>query len=215
MSMVPCPRRCAAASSIARASSSTGLETTQARLLCRGHTQSLVTGAHTSGCAEATRRVWDNYRAYLPAGHPMRAASGFHGRRCDDPIPPARTHEGYVRDGLANEAHRDRLLDAGLDARRRGIFKKDFPYKTTGVKECCPLRFYPLFDLVWDIMPDMMHLGTGIWQRHIFELLKGGRAPAPVKAKKKNTAAQNEALRSEHEKCKAHVKDWAVSAVCS
>jgi hypothetical protein len=36
--------------------------------------------------------------------------------------------------------------------------KKDAPYKLTGVKELCPLSFLPFFDVVWDFLPDMMHI---------------------------------------------------------
>ena len=75
------------------------------------------------------------------------------------------------------------------------------------------MRFLPLFDLVWDILPDMMHIMSGIWKRHIFELLKGGRAPSAVKARKKNTAAQNAALRVEHAKSKARCADWMITKV--
>ena len=145
----------------------------------------------------------------------MRAPSGFYGRRDDSPTPPVRNHDAFVIDGLVNEAHHKRLLDAGPDARRQGIFKKDYPYKKEchGVKECSPLRFLPRFDMVWDILPDMMHIMSGIWKRHIFELLKGGRAPSAVKARKQNTAAQNAALREEHAKCKERCADWMITKV--
>jgi hypothetical protein len=59
-------------------------------------------------------------------------------------------------------------------------YKKDAPYKTTGVKQCSPLRFLWGFDLVWDILPDMMHISPVIWKGHIFKMFKGERTPAQV-----------------------------------
>ena len=101
--------------------------------------QAAVSGTHSKCChwctakssaaPEVNRRVWDGYRSHLPARHPMREPSGFYDSRDDNPVPPVRTHAQYVSDGLANQAHRDRLLDGGPEARRLGIFKKDYPYK--------------------------------------------------------------------------------------
>jgi len=54
-----------------------------------------------------------------------------------------------------------------------------------GVCGWCPLSILPLFDLVWDILPDMMHIMQGIYKRIIFQLLKGKKAPAPYKPLKR------------------------------
>ena len=82
-----------------------------------------------------------------------------------------------------------------------------------GVKECSPLNFYPFWDMVWDILADMMHIITGIFKRHICALLRGLRTPAAVKARKKNTAEQNKELAHEHKKAVAMVKSWALDKV--
>jgi spore coat polysaccharide biosynthesis predicted glycosyltransferase SpsG len=66
---------------------------------------------------------------------------------------------------------------------------------------------------VWDILPDMMHIIPGIWQRHILHLLVGTRTPAPVKARKKYTKEQNKELFAAHEACKKLVADWKLTKV--
>jgi hypothetical protein len=117
------------------------------------------------------------------------------------PQPRHRTHAGIVRDAEAQRDH------AGL--------KKDAPYKTTGVKECSPLRFVHLFDLVWDILPDMMHIVPVIWKGHIFKMFRGLRMPAQVKPRKKYTDAQNKKLMKDHDKAKEHLRGWTLSEVLS
>jgi len=122
-----------------------------------------------------------------------------------------RDHDTFVADGKRNEDH-DALLRQH-DARRKKIFKKDSPYKETGVKEQSPLRFLPFFCLVWDILPDMMHIILGIFKRHLVAMLKGGRPVAPVKVRKKFSAKENKALLSAHEECKKNLATWKLSPV--
>jgi hypothetical protein len=93
-------------------------------------------------------------------------------------------------------------------ARGNGVYINDLPYKTTGIKQSSPLGEIPLFDLVWDILPDMMHIMSGIWARHIFALLASKRQPAAVKARKKNTTHENAALQREHAACCAKIVSW-------
>jgi hypothetical protein len=93
------------------------------------------------------------------------------------------------------------------------VFKKDSPYKLTACKEVCPLMYVHLFDLAWDICPDMMHTYTGMWYRHIFGLFCGWRTPSQVKSTKKNTAAQNAQLHKDHAKAKRQVEEWRVPKV--
>jgi hypothetical protein len=113
--------------------------------------------------------------------------------------PPTRTHAEICRNAQANRDHIG--------------YKKDAPYKTTGVKEPSAFRFLPFFDLVWDILPDMMHIVPVMWKGHIFKMFRGTRMPAQVKPRKKFTAAQNEQLLNDHEEAKEHLKDWALSDV--
>ena len=70
-----------------------------------------------------------------------------------------------------------------------------------GIFGWCPLCILPLFNIVWDILPDMMHIMEGIYKRILFQLFKGKKLPAPYKplklsnkpgliAKAANTAIQ-------------------------
>jgi len=116
------------------------------------------------------------------------------------PMPANRTHASIVRDGVRERDHRG--------------FKKDAPYKTTGVKELSPLRFVPLFDLTWDIMMDMMHIVPVMWKGHIFKMFAGKRVPATPKPRKTWTPAENATLLQEHEQARAHLAAWELSTVC-
>ncbi len=65
-----------------------------------------------------------------------------------------------------------------------------------------------MFDLVRDILPDMIDIMSGIWARHIFALLASKRQPAAVKSRKKNTPFENAALQREHAACCAKILEW-------
>jgi hypothetical protein len=92
-------------------------------------------------------------------------------------VPPSRTSEGMCAEGRANEAHRVAVVNGEA-------YKKDSPYKLSGVKELCPLSFLPLFNIVWDMCPDMMHVIPAIMKGHIMPLLKGLRIPVRPKTRK-------------------------------
>ena len=139
----------------------------------------------------------------------MRGAHVRLGPRDSRPPPAPRKHSDFVEQGLANELH-EQLL-AMPNARSRGVFKKDLPRKVTGIKEACPFRFLPFFDIVWDFCPEMMHIISGIWKRHVFSMFAGKRTPAAVKVRKKNTFAENEALKQAHGECKECLASWALS----
>ena len=82
-----------------------------------------------------------------------------------------------------------------------------------GVKECSPLSLLFLFDLIWDVLPDLMHINTGIWHRHFLDMLTGKRFPAAVKARKKNSAEANEELVKQHAACKEQLQTWVLTKV--
>lgn len=181
----------------------------------------MVSGTHSKTChwcthksiaaPHITRRCWGEYRRYLPTNHPLRAASGIYGARETRPPPPNRTHADFIAHGRANEEH-----DAGLrrpEPKKNGYLKKDSPYKTSGIKGLSPLRFIPLFDLVWDILPDMMHIVWGCWQRHFLALMKGQRAPKRVKPRKKSNDRENAELMKRAAEARANVEDWTLSKV--
>lgn len=142
--------------------------------------------------------------SFVAHGHELR---NYHAetdeisfRACDlRDEPPARTHASIVQQG---EEERDFTG-----------YKKDSPYKATGVKECSPLRFIHLFNLVWDILPDMMHIMPVIWKQHIFKMFRGMRNPKPVRARKKYTKEQNAKLMKDHDIAKDHLADWALTKV--
>lgn len=158
---------------------------------------------------EINRRTWGDFRRYLPEGHALRGAHVRLGPRDTRPPPAPRTHSEYVEQGLANEHHEHML--ALPDARSRGVFKKDLPRKVTGIKESCPFRFLPFFDIVWDFCPEMMHIISGIWKRHVFQMFAGKRTPSTVKVRKKNTFAENEKLSQAHSECKEWLQSWILS----
>ena len=140
----------------------------------------------------------------------MRAATSYWPLE-DGPCPDVRPSESFATDGAANEAHEASLrLPHPI---QRGVFKKDLPYKTTGVKCCSPLSWLPLWCMTWDILADMMHIITGIFKRHICALLAGMRQPAAVKARKKNSPAENRALAAAHKACKELIALWKLSKV--
>jgi hypothetical protein len=163
---------------------------------------------------EVKRRCWGDFRRFLPnhpVPHPLREASGQFGPAETREPYPARTSGSMVQQGLSNVAHEGLLRRP--DARKNKIYIKDLPFKTHGVKAPCPLRFLPFFDVVWDFMPDMMHLNSGIWQRHFFELLKGKRMPAAVTKTKNRDHKQNAQLLQDHESVKRLLADWALTKV--
>jgi len=168
-----------------------------------------VSGTHSKTChwctfksthaAEVNRQCWGEYRRFLPKPHDYRDASATFGPLEDRDPPPVRTHEQFVADAIANETH------VG--------YKKDRPYKTTGVKEVSPLSRLPLFNIVWDVCPDMMHAVPRIWGGHVMPMLREARFPAPVKPRKKWSVAKNAKLMRDHEKAKEHLKTWTLSTV--
>jgi hypothetical protein len=160
----------------------------------------------SSAAPEVSRRVWGDYREYLPPDHSLRARSSTYGAAVNAPVPGPRTHGEYVAGGLANELHDKKLRHP--DARSNGVFQKDSPYKVTGIKELSPLAEIPMFDLVWDILMCVMHILPGIWKRHVFSLLDGMRQPAAVKARKKNSTEENDALQAAYTHCCRSVKEW-------
>jgi hypothetical protein len=124
------------------------------------------------------RIICGNYRRYLGPDHPYRTDNRF-GEEERRPPPDARTHADIVRDSL----HQKGLRRGGATA----ATMKDFA-STSGVKFWCPFSILPLFNLVWDFLPDMMHVLKGIIHRHLFGLLKGYREPKPPKLVKANNS---------------------------
>jgi hypothetical protein len=165
----------------------------------------LVSGTHSKTChwcrmksthaPEVSRRCWGDYRCMLPLHHQFRN-HGMYGPPEDRPPPASRTHEEFVASGQANESYNGPKVRA--------------PYKESGIKEMSMLGALPLFDLVWDVLGDMMHIISGVWSRHVFEMLAGNRTPAVPKARKTWTPAQNRKLAEEHTIVLRTLRDWAL-----
>ena len=70
---------------------------------------------------------------------------------------------------------------------------KQHPRRETGVDGHCPLARIPLFNLVWDVCMDFMHLVKVLIAGHLIPLLKGqrGLSSAQVKANAANNAEIN------------------------
>ena len=109
-------------------------------------------------------------------------------------------------DARANVEHEDRVLF-------NEAYKKDSPYKRTGVKELCPLSFLPLFNIVWDMLPDMMHIIPALMKGHIMPMMRGLRYPSEPKMRKSWSALDNKQLFKDWTKVKAQLKDWTISKV--
>ena len=182
--------------------------------------QAKVSGTHDKCChwckyksekgIHINRRLWKSFRRYLPEGHHLREASGFHGPACREAPPEPRTHQEFASLGTANEVHMEKVVKK----LRPRVFKKDAPYKDSGIHSSCPLRWIFMFDLVWDILPDMMHIIWGIWHRHLLQVWRGNRAPSGVKpAPKKRTKAEHEELVMQNKRVKENLGTWRLSKV--
>jgi hypothetical protein len=129
--------------------------------------------------------------------HPFRRDLQKFGQSELNPPPEARTHAGFVKDALDMKTYRG--------------YKTHAPYKRTGVKELSPLAAYPMFDIVWDILMDVMHLWPGYVKRNLMAAMQGQRTPAACKPRKKYTPAENKQLAEDHEAVLQDLKDWTVT----
>ena len=109
-------------------------------------------------------------RRFLQDGHAWRSG-GVWG--LPEPLPPPqmRTHAGIVRDAEITEA---------CDWEWK---HKQHPRRATGVDGPCPLALVPLFDLVWDVCMDFMHIVKVLVAGHLLPLLKGKRGLTPPQVK--------------------------------
>jgi hypothetical protein len=171
----------------------------------------LFTGTHDKTChwcnyksspsPETNRRTWGDFRRWLDEDHAFRQ-SGRHGDEETRDAPALRTHDQFVDD-----AHRQMSYTG---------FKKYAPYRTSGVKELSPLHLLPMFDMVWDVLPDCMHTLAGWVQSHIFPLMKTGdhgRRPAKPKERKSWTTAENKALLAAHKEVIKQIQSWEIGKV--
>lgn len=110
-------------------------------------------------------------RRNLPPFHPMRRA-GVWGKAEDRGPPEPRTHASIIRDAATTEA-----------AWQLKWKDKQHPRRDTGVDGECPLAKVPLFNLVWDVCMDYMHLVKVLISGHLLPLLKSQRTLKPPQLK--------------------------------
>ena len=117
-------------------------------------------------------------RRQLPSDHPFRTNVSFGQHEQRDP-PPIRTHARSVRESNMCEEY------SGP--------KSKHPSKYHGIKEWCPLVLLAMFCLIWDMLPDLMHICKGLIQSHLIPLLKGTVSyVAPIFARGKYNKARTE-----------------------
>lgn len=100
------------------------------------------------------RVVCGNYAHFLPAQN--------HSRPRGSVTPPIRTHSATCRDAARAQSARDQRLNNPNDDLR-------------GAKEWCPLAVLGLFDVIWDFVPDMMHIVYNTMKEYIVKTMKGLR----------------------------------------
>ena len=147
---------------------------------------------------EINRRKWGEFRRWLPANHPYRRDKRF--GEAEDRGPPAhRTHAGFIEDGIRNTSHQG--------------FKKDLPSKKTGIYDVSPLVNVPQFNIVWDVLADVMHTVPRFWKGHMFPLFRGLRVPSAPKVRKSWTDQANRKLLTDHVKVKEQMQEWKLDKV--
>ena len=108
-------------------------------------------------------------RRHLPANHPIRTDLSYGPHAA--PKPKMRTHIQTVREALEIEG-----MPKGSAKERK---KKD-----AGIYGQCFFRLLDYFDIIWDFLPDIMHIHKGLWKQWLLPLLKGVKTHArPAKPK--------------------------------
>jgi hypothetical protein len=121
-------------------------------------------------CNAMQRHDHRSARRFTDHGHACRGA-GVWGDAEPRAVPTMRTHAGIIRDGLAS-------------ARSDLPWNNDeHPRYRSGVDGECPLAKVPLFDLVWDVCMDFMHIVKVLMAGHMVPLMKGLRGLKPPKVK--------------------------------
>lgn len=112
---------------------------------------------------------------WCPAGHPFRSnrAFGDAATRAEDP-PASRTHEEVKQQGKDSDEYTGPA--------------NAHPSNTTGVNGVCALVYLHLFNLIWDVCPDMMHIVKNFFEKFTFKVFNGSRVPTWVASKNKEPA---------------------------
>ena len=128
---------------------------------------------------------------WLPPNHQFRADAAF-GTKRDTGPPRARTHAESVQQGLDSDNYRGT--------------KKGHVRKLTGINTSCALSFLHLFDIIWDVCPDMMHIIKNFFEKLSFKLFAGACVPVWSASKNKmpdDDDAQYDRKKARHDDAKA------------
>jgi hypothetical protein len=105
------------------------------------------------------RHCFGGHHRWLDQANPLRTDS--------ETAPPARTPASVARDAQASN---DCNLAWADKAHHR---------RATGVNAISALSLLPLFDIVWDVMPDWMHIIKNLVLPHFIKVVKGERKLKP------------------------------------
>lgn len=117
--------------------------------------------------AGISRHVSGAYSSYYPTRHPNRPFDAL-------AEPASREHDDTCLAGIKNGAARDRR-ERSDDP--RAVADEDKAEHINGVKEWCPLAILAFFNVIWDFVPDMMHMIYNIIKEYVVKTMKGLRKP--------------------------------------
>ena len=101
------------------------------------------------------RHCFDGHERWLEADNPLRTG--------DDLAPPDRTPASVARDAKAS-------ADSDL------LWKdENHPRRASGVNGVSALSLLPLFNIIWDVLPDWMHIIKNLMLPHFLKVVKGKR----------------------------------------
>ena len=105
-------------------------------------------------------QVARDMRRHLPPRHALRTdlAYGPHAM----PKPKTRTHAETVMQAQQIEA-----MPKGPEKIKR--------QKSLGIYGMCFFTFLDYFDIIWDLLPDIMHIHKGLWNAWLLPLLRGDK----------------------------------------
>lgn len=114
-----------------------------------------------TGCwpqdAAFKRNCFGGHHRWLAPGNPLRPAGNT------DTAPEARTPEGVAHDAQVSQ-------NSDADWTSEG-----HPRRASGVNGVSALSFIPLFNIIWDVMPDWMHIIKNLILNHFIKVAKGKR----------------------------------------
>ena len=130
---------------------------------------------------------------WLPADHRFRTDETFGSPNHSGP-PEPRNHDECVAQGKASDEYIG--------------FQNAHVKNDTGINRSCPLSFLHLFDIVWDICPDMMHIIKNFFEKLTFKLFAGKRTPQWDNSKNKKPAQGVDGYRDKLKRHKDAKKRW-------